>query len=47
MRQVYLTLHGVWRDIIHEDEIFIMAEDIDGIVTYVIKDGMQKTRTVD
>lgn len=44
MKQVYLSLFGVWSDIIDQCDTFIVAKDMDGIMTYVLKDGAQKVR---
>ncbi len=46
MKQVHLIAHGVWSDIISECDMFILAKDVDGVMTYVIKDGMQRVRVV-
>lgn len=43
-RQVYLFAHGAWSDIIAECETFIVAKDIDGLMTYVVKNGMEQVR---
>lgn len=44
MRQVWLNIHGFWSDVIAENDLFIAAKDIDGMITYVIKDGAELTR---
>lgn len=46
-KQVYLSLYDVWCDVIDEDETLYAYQDIDGIVTYVIKDGQERIRVVD
>lgn len=43
-RQVYLNLYGHWSDIIEESHVFILAKDVDGVMTYIIKDGQERTR---
>ena len=47
MKQVYLTMHRVWVDIIDECETFILARDIDGVMVYVLRDGQERVRHVD
>lgn len=41
---VYLHYHGVWSDIIAQNNTFILARDIDGVMTYVLRDGMENVR---
>lgn len=44
MKQVYLTLHRVLANVLDEDARFIAAQSPDGYITYVIKDGQERTR---
>lgn len=39
MMQVYLPSSNTWQPIITESDTFILANDIDGVNVYVVKDG--------
>jgi predicted phosphohydrolase len=42
--QVYLRLNRHWADVISENDVFILAKDIDGVMTYVVRDGLEQVR---
>ena len=43
-RQVYPHAHGIWSPVLDESDTFILAKDVDGVMTYVVKDGYQQVR---
>jgi len=45
MKQIFLFAHNIWADIAAESELFYRATDVDGVVTYVLKDGLEQIRT--
>ena len=44
MTQVFLQAHHIWADVIAESDVFLVAKDVDGVMTYVVKDGYQQVR---
>lgn len=46
MKQVYLNLFVIWSDVISECDTFILARDADGVMCYVLRDGLEMVREV-
>ena len=44
MTQVFLQSYHIWADVIAESDVFLVAKDVDGVMTYVVKDGYQQVR---
>lgn len=41
---IYLRAYQTWQPIIAETDWCYLAKDVDGVMTYVIKDGMEMVK---
>jgi hypothetical protein len=46
-KQVYLVKYGFWSDVLSESDYEIIAIGIDGVTTFVAKDGTEQVRYVE